>query len=34
MGNAVFLLHGWLSDINDFACLLPFLENHYKHIER
>lgn len=34
MGNAVFLLHGWLSDINDFACLLPFLEKHYEHIER
>lgn len=34
MGKAVFLLHGWLSDCNDFQSLLPFLEKRYEHLEK
>lgn len=34
MAKAVLLLHGWLSDVNDFSSLLPFLKKHYDHIER
>lgn len=34
MGKAVLLLHGWLSDINDFACLLPYLDKSYEYVER
>lgn len=33
MGKAVFLLHGWLSDGNDFKALLPHLEKHYERLE-
>jgi esterase/lipase len=34
MKKAVFLLHGWLSDCNDFKVLMPFLEKNYQHIEK
>lgn len=34
MEKAVFLLHGFLSDQNDFQPLLSFLEQNYDHVER
>lgn len=34
MKKAVFLLHGWLSDCNDFQALMPYLEKNYQHIEK
>lgn len=34
MKKAILLLHGWLSDINDFEQLIPDLEQMYDHIER
>lgn len=34
MKKAIVLLHGWLSDINDFEALLPLLKKEYDHIER
>ena len=34
MKKAILLLHGWLSDINDFDCLMPSLETMYDHVER
>jgi esterase/lipase len=32
--KAVLLLHGWLTDINDFEVLLPYLESRYDHVEK
>lgn len=34
MKKAILLLHGWLSDINDFDSLMPSLSTMYDHIER
>jgi esterase/lipase len=34
MRKAVLLLHGWLTDINDFENIIPFLEKNYDHLER
>lgn len=34
MKKAILLLHGWLSDINDFDSLVPKLDTMYDHIER
>jgi len=34
MGKAILLLHGWLSDINDFEALIPILKKNYQHIEK
>lgn len=34
MRKAILLLHGFLSDSNDFDSILPMLEKHYDHIEK
>lgn len=34
MKKAVLLLHGWLSDVNDFDNLIPKLNTMYDHIEK
>jgi len=33
MGKAAFLLHGWLSDHDDFKALIPHLQGRYERIE-